>query len=168
MLLAVTTTASISATSSTGRNPDDLRHAYRRFAKKHRIVKSLVTDGPNREQVAARAVFSEPVIAGHIGYHAFRVAGRIRQLLENDRGEGDRFVFSVVILPFRTICAWSGVARLVTMIRRRTGISRGCLIVAEFEKNIERRRAESYNPQSGSEISGTLIVRFNTKFRALS
>ena len=38
-------------------------------------------------------MFSEPVIAGHIGYHAFRVAGRIRQLLENDRGEGDRFVF---------------------------------------------------------------------------
>ena len=37
--------------------------------------------------------FAEPVIAGHIGYHAFRVAGRIRQLLENDRGEGDRFVF---------------------------------------------------------------------------
>ena len=45
--------------------------------------------------------------------------------------------FSVVILPFRTICAWSGVARLVMMIRRRTGISRGCLIVAEFEKNIK-------------------------------
>lgn len=40
-----------------------------------------------------QAVISEPVIAGHIGYHAFRVAGRIRQLLENDRGEGDRFVF---------------------------------------------------------------------------
>jgi len=38
-------------------------------------------------------VFSEPVIAGHIDYHTFRVAGRIRQLLENDRGEGDRFVF---------------------------------------------------------------------------